>query len=402
MRKDIELKITPKILPIQILFSTFINLSTYSLIEFLKKEAEENPFLNFDFKENMFEEISEEVSIHESLIEQLNLLNIPEDIIEIGKFIIMNLEDNGYFKMSIEEVAEILNVKYKDVEKTLKIIQSLEPAGVAARNLQECFLIQARRYHKDGILIKIIENYWDLLTKRKFKEISEKMGVKEEIIEKTIIEKLKKLNPYPLNKKGKFIRRIIPEGRIEKNENKLKVYVEDKITPFIKIELDYERYIKSPFISEKERRFIENKIKKIKLIIKMIEKRRKFLEDVFQEIIEYQKDFFENGELLPLREKDIANKKNVSVSTINRAVNGKYLISPKGLLKIKDLFIPEFKHSISREYVMKKIKEIIEKEEKPLSDKKISEKLGYFGIKISPRTVNKYRNKMKILNSYLR
>lgn len=390
-----------KILPRQILFSKFINFSTYSLIEYIKREAEENPFFTFSYDEKIFEEIPYEESIQEKLIEQLHLLDIPEKFVEIGEYIIYNLEKNGYFKMDINEVAEILNVSLEEVESTLKIIQTLEPAGVGARNLQECLLIQAKRYFKDPILIEIVEKYWELLLKRKFKMIAEKMRVEEKFIEE-YIEKLKKLSSSPVNENTKFIKRLIPEGRIEKTNEGYKVRIEDKISSFIKIESDYEKYLENSFISKKEKNFIKDKIRKIKLIIDMLEKRRIFLEDIFTEIVNYQKEYFEKGILFPLREKDIADKKNVSVSTVSRAINGKYLISPKGIIKIKNLFVSEFKNSISKSFIQDKIREIIKEEKAPLSDREIANKLGYFGIKISPRTVNKYRNQMGILNSYLR
>lgn len=403
MKENVKLEVNlkPKILPKQILFFNFISFSTYSLIEYIKKEAEENPFFTFNYNENLFEEIPYETSVQEKLIEQLHLLNISKKFVEIGEYIINNLEDNGYFKMNINEIANILSVNFEDVEKALKFVQSLEPAGVGARDLKECFLIQLRRYFNDNFLIEMIEKHWDLITKRKFKIIAEKMKVEEKFIE-SCIEKLKKLNPNPLRENNKFKKKIIPEGKIEKTKNGFKVYIEEKISAFIKIESDYDKYIQNPLISKKEKDFIKNKIRKINLIMEMLEKRKIFLEDIFNEIVNYQKEYFENGILLPLKEKDIAIRKNVSISTISRAVNGKYLISPIGIINVKSLFASEFKNSISKMFIQDKIREIIKNEKRSLSDREIVEKLGYFGIKISRRTVNKYRNQTGILNSYLR
>lgn len=394
-----ELKI--KLLPLQTLFNNFINFSTHSLIEYIKKECEENPFLIFDFDEKIFEEIPQNLSIKEELIQQLHLLNIPKELIDIGEFIIFNLEDNGYFKMDLMEVSEILNVKYERVEDALRIIQNLEPPGIGARNLKECLLIQAKKIYNDKILEEIIEKNWDFLKKRKFKDICKNLKIDEKTLNEKM-EKLKKLNPNPLNLNNQSVRRIIPEGEIKKEGEKLKVYINDRILPYLHLDSLYEKYLNSALISERERKFLERKIKRAKIIIEMIEKRRKFLERVFDAIVNYQKEFFENGNLLPLKEKDLAEKMNVSISTISRAINGKYLIYNNRLLRIKELFVPEFKYSISRNFVLKKIKEIIEKEEKPLSDSEIANKLGWYGIKISRRTVNKYRNQLKILNSYLR
>jgi len=397
---NIEIKNIQRLNLEQFTFKDFISFPYYSLIEFLKREAEDNPFLDFEFDESKIPEITQEVSQLEEIKEQLYFIEMGEKTKEICEFIIENLENNGYFKMEINEVSEILNVDYKDVEEALKIIQSLEPAGIGARNLKECFLIQAKR-NKDEMLFKFIEECWELLLKRKFNEIGKKMKLDEKEI-KNIIEKLKKLNPNPLNLDKKIERKIIPEGRVIKEGDNLKVYVDDKISYFLKLNSLYEKYYSSPLLSEKEKRFLTKKIKRAKIVIKFVEERRKFLQKVFQEIIDYQKEFFYNGNLYPLREKDIAEKMNVSISTISRVINGKYLITPKGLLKIKDLFVREFKYSMSRNFIIEKIKKIIKNENTPLSDREIAYKLGYFGIKISPRTVNKYRNKMGIPNSYLR
>jgi RNA polymerase sigma-54 factor len=397
---NIEIKNIQKLKLEQIFFKDFISFPYYSLIEFLKSEAEDNPFLDFEFDESKIPEITQEISQLEEIKEQLYFIEMGGKTKEICEFIIENLEDNGYFKMEINEVSKILNVDYKDVEEALKIIQTLEPAGIGARDLKECFLIQAKR-NKDEMLVKFIEECWELLLKRKFNEIGKKMKLDEKEI-KNIIEKLKKLNPNPLNLDKKIERKIIPEGRVIREGDNLKVYVDDKISYFLKLNSLYEKYYSSPLLSEKEKRFLTKKIERAKIVIKLVEERRKFLQKVFQEIIDYQKEFFYNGNLYPLKEKDIAEKMNVSISTISRVINGKYLITPKGLLKIKDLFVREFKYSMSRNFIIEKIKEIIKNESTPLSDREIAYKLGYFGIKISPRTVNKYRNKMGIPNSYLR
>ncbi|MCM8811415.1 MAG: hypothetical protein NC917_07225, partial [Candidatus Omnitrophica bacterium] len=228
-------KLELKLLPSQILFSEILNFPTYSLIEFLKKESEENPFLHFDYDEDKINQIDEETTLKEKLIEELHLLNIPKNLLEISEFIIMNLEDNGYFKMELKEISKILNVSEKDIEKSLKIVQSLEPTGIGARNLQECLLLQVKKFFKDDKnLITIVQNYWDLLVKKKYKKIAQKLRISEESV-KDIIEKIRKLSPFPaVNFKKPNIRIIIPEGRILEEGGMLKVVVENKISPFIK------------------------------------------------------------------------------------------------------------------------------------------------------------------------
>lgn len=385
------------------LFLKFIKFSSFDLIRYIKEESQKNPFLSFNWEEGEIEKISYPISIHEKILQQLNLLDISEKKRKICEFIISNLEGNGYFKMKTETVSKILQVDNEEVEEALKIVQSFEPAGIGARNLQECFLIQIERYYKDDfILKKMVREGWGLLINRNIEKLAKNLKINVEDI-KSKIKKLKKLVPNPLITESKPIKFIIPEGEIIKDGDCLKVCLKDYITKFLKIEFDYEKSLKSSLITIKEKKFLEEKIKRVKLIVELLEKRKKFLEKIFTEIVNFQKEYFKTGILLPLKEKDIAQKNNISISTVSRAVNNKYLISPKGIIKVRNLFTYEFKKtSISKDFIQKKIIEIIKSEKKPLSDKKIAEKLGYFGIKISARTVNKYRTNLGILNSYLR
>lgn len=147
------------------------------------------------------------------MIEELHLLNIPENLVKIAEFIIMNLEDNGYFRMELREVSEILEVQYKEVEKSLEIVQSLEPPGIGARNLQECLLIQTKKLYKDKNLQNIIQKYWDLLIKKKYSEIAQKMKINEKSVH-LVIEKIKKLNPYPLiNSQKKSLKKLFQKAK---------------------------------------------------------------------------------------------------------------------------------------------------------------------------------------------
>ncbi|MCS7180246.1 MAG: hypothetical protein NZ891_02715, partial [bacterium] len=163
-KNEVVLKL--KLLPQTRLFLDFIKFSNHNIIEFIKREAEENPFLNFELDENKVEKIPYESSVYENILNQLYFSNIEEELMKICEFIIFNLEENGYFKIEIEEVSKILKVEKKKVEEALKIIQSFDPPGIGARNLQECFLIQIERYYKEDTLLKeIVEKEWDLLSK---------------------------------------------------------------------------------------------------------------------------------------------------------------------------------------------------------------------------------------------
>ncbi len=397
-----KFKIKPKLSLKQRFFLSSLTLPSQSLFTFVKEYAEKNPFLEFSLPEKDFfsEIIGEKRTLTDDLIQQLHININSEELIKIGEFIIQNLNEKGYLEISTGEIATILEVDEGRVKQALEKVQSLDPAGIGARNLKECFLLQIKRnYSKDEILKKIIQDCWNLLIKRKISDIAEKLKIPREEVEKKI-EKLKKLNPYPAGKE-KIVRKIIPDGEVLRTENGYRVKLEEKIIPYLKINDMYERMINNTVISLKEKKYIENQIKKARFLIEILEKRKKLLTDIFQEIVNLQKDFFNDGYLIPLTEKDISEKLNVSISTVSRAVKGKYLKTPKGLIKVRDLFSRPFSEKISKDYIIGRIKEIIEKE-KNISDREISERLKEEGIKISPRTVNKYRNQAGILNSYLR
>jgi len=386
------------------IFLTLITLPVNELVEYVKNEAEENPFLEIDYDVEKTEFINYEIKIEETprehILRQFHLSTSDERIIEIGDFIIENLEDDGYLKMSIEEIQSYTGGKKEEIEKAIEILHSLEPPGIGARDLRECLLLQVERiYGRKDLLYKIVEKCWELLTHRKYREIGKKLRVSSSVIREKM-EEIKKLNPHPLSSNLPRYS-VIPEGKVVKGKDKLEVQIEEKIFPFLKINSLYQKYIKNPALTEKEKKFLEMKLKKARMLLEMVEKRQKTLKNIFQEIVNHQKDYFEGGNLVPLKEKEIAEKVGVSISTVSRAINRKYLLTPRGIVKIKDLFSGGI-GNMSRKFIVEKIKEILKNEKKPLSDREIAEKLKEYGIDISTRTVNKYRNKEGILNSYLR
>lgn len=408
MRVNLETDLQHKLLltPKQQLFLTFISLPFFELSGFIKGQVEANPFLEFEqVKEPGFEgfDIPDDDAHFDRLIRHLRLSTDSEEMIKIGEYIIENLDDDGYLRKPASEIASALKTGKGKVEDALRIVQSLEPAGLGARDLRECLLLQIERYSgKDAAVYLIVRDYWQELIKKEHEKISRGLHLSIAGIRKET-EKLKKLVSAPL--KGIFkksARRILPEGKVVKEEGRFRVYVEEKIYPFLRINSIYEKEIKNPLISAREKEFLEKQLKQARTLLSILSERQKFLTDVFQEIVEYQKDYLEGGTLLPLKEKDIAEKKGVSISTVSRAVNRKYLETPAGLLKVRDFFSGAVGDSISKHFVLDKIREITGREKQPLSDREIVEKLADSGVKISVRTVNKYRHQEGILNSYLR
>jgi len=408
MRVNLETELQHRLLltPKQQLFLTFIGMPYSELSEFIKKQVEINPFLEFEQgrAEGFPEQDVTDDEVHlDRLTEQLRLSTDSEETIKIGEYIIDNLDDDGYFRKPLSEVAAELKTSVKKVEEALKIVQSLEPAGLGARDLRECLLLQIERYlGKKQAIYLIVRDCWQELVKREHQKIGRRLHLGTADIGKET-EKLKKFQSAPL--KGIFkrsARRIIPEGKVIREEGRFRVHVDERIYPFLKINSVYEREFRNPSMSAREKAFLERQLKQARIVLKILGERQQFLTDVFQEIVEYQKDYLEGGILLPLREKDIADRKEVSISTVSRAVNRKYLDTPSGLLKIRDLFSGTVGDSISKHFVVDRIREIVGREKKSLSDREIVRKLADGGVTISVRTVNKYRHQEGILNSYLR
>jgi len=206
-----KFKIKPKLSLKQRFFLSSLTLPSSSLFAFIREYAEKNPFLEFSLPEEDFfsEVIGEKKSLTDDLIQQLHINVDSEELIRIGEFIIHNLDEKGYLKISTGEIALILEVDEEKVGQALEKVQLLDPAGIAARDLRECFLLQIKRnYLEDDILKKIVEDCWNFLVRRKIKKIAEKLEISENEVEKKI-EKLKKLNPYPAGVE-KIVRRIIP------------------------------------------------------------------------------------------------------------------------------------------------------------------------------------------------
>ncbi|HNS32444.1 MAG TPA: hypothetical protein PKN36_05665 [bacterium] len=389
------------------LFLALLNLPYIDLNGLIKEQVEQNPCLDYEagWKNLPLKSDIPDTNFYmDYLVQQLHLSTDSDRLIEAGEYVIENLETDGYLRKSASEIASEGGYTEKDIEKAAGLLHALEPAGIGTGNLRECFLAQIERYFpEDKLLHSIVYSHWESLIKKNYRKISDETGVPVSDISKSVSH-IKKLAVAPLAgffKKNRVF--IIPEGKIEKEGESLKVSVEEKILPFLRINDLHERYSGNPLISSRERKYIEKKIKQARVLIEVLHERHKFLTEVFQEVADCQKAFLLGGNLVPLREREIAAKKNVSVSTVSRAVNRKYIDTPKGLMKIKDFFSAEVGgHSLSKHFIIDKMKEIIAGEKEALSDMQIVKRLSEHNVKISVRTVNKYRHHEGIFNSYLR
>ncbi|TYQ12940.1 UNVERIFIED_CONTAM: RNA polymerase RpoN-/SigL-like sigma 54 subunit [Acetivibrio alkalicellulosi] len=373
---------------------------------YLEKNHEIFDFLN----DTTVDKSTLNMSLKEHLLIQLHTLTLSPNDIEIGEFLIDNVDENGYLTISLFESVSFLNSPLKKVEKVLKLLQTFEPSGVCARDLKECLSIQVTQMDiKDEKVIDIINNDLDDLAQNKISAIAKKNRLtKDRVVE--ILNFIKSLEPKPGRAFCDYhqIKYIIPDVVVSRVHDDFEVYINDEAIPSINISGYYKNVLKEDKNNEEidveARKFIQSKIDKVNWLIRCIEQRRNTLLKISQCIVLKQKDFFRNGKksLKPLTMKELAEEISVHESTVSRSVSGKYIQCNWGVFEMKYLFISKISGTVTTgEYIKTKVKEIINSEDKkvPLSDNDITKMLIRDGIQISRRTVSKYRIEMNIPSS---
>lgn len=367
-------------------------------------------------------------SLREALVDQLKMLDLNDDEMTLGENIIGSLDKDGYFKASMEKIVnelilfEHIEVTIEQAEKVLKKIQTLEPVGIGARNLQECLLIQIRNSSYDPyysfLAEKILSEHFEDFANRRFDNIQKNLNFTKETLRSTI-DLIQKLNPKPGegNIDSEEMNQITPDFLIEKVEDNYIVTLNDKSVPSVTVSKTYLEMLdtnkRKRKISEREKethKFLREKFESAKWFIASLQQRRHTLMKIMQTILEKQYEFFENGPkfLKPMIYKDIADEIGMDISTISRVVNGKYVQSPQGIHELKYFFSEGLStdsgDEISNKHIKELIKEICDNEPKdnPHSDDKIASILQEKGIHIARRTVAKYREQLKISVARLR
>ncbi|TXJ40565.1 RNA polymerase factor sigma-54 [Brachyspira aalborgi] len=396
------------------LWLNIISIPAIELKEKIEKAIEENPFLEYDIKSNHnnldINSIIENTasnskeSLFEHLKSQISIVFNNKKDIELAELISTFINENGYLTISSEEIADILNISAKKADEIIKILKTLEPIGIAAKNISECLSTQLKNKENidkniKNIAVNIVENYLNELSKKDYKYISSKMNISE----KNILEALKliqTLEPYPAREfDTTTIKYIVPELFIFKENDKWQVKTNETFILPLKINKKYSKILK-------ENNFNNNILKEKKLeaqnLISTVNERKKSLKRVGEGLLKLQIDFFENGKefMKPLRLKDLALETNLSESTISRISNGKYLNTVWGTFSIKYFFSKNIKAingELGSRAVKEIIKRIIENSDAKLSDEKIRLILKSEGIEIARRTVAKYRQSMNII-----
>jgi RNA polymerase sigma-54 factor len=477
LKQNLQLKLSQKLSPQQIQLMKLIQLPTQAFEQRLKEEMVENPALetgkeddydmddfgsdtydeyddydgdrieaddinideylsddeipNYKLQANNYSDDDEErtmpfaapVSFHQNLIDQLNTFILSENEREIAEFLVGSIDDMGYIRRSVPDIVDDMAFTQgiytdeKTVENILHIIHQLEPAGVGARDLQECLLLQLK--HKTPtpsieLAIDILENQFDAFTKKHYDKLLQKYDIKQDELRKAVDE-IEKLNPKPggsYDNSLKAVEHVVPDFTIKIVDGELELTLNGRNAPELHISKDYQEMLQSYKDSRDKSsqqkdavQFIKQKLDSAKWFIDAIKQRQETLYVTMNAIMHYQEEYFLDGDeakLKPMILKDIADLVGLDISTVSRVANSKYVETPYGTKLIKDFFSEAMKNDqgedVSTIEIKKILQNVIEEEDKrkPLPDDKLAEILKDKGYPIARRTIAKYREQLDI------
>jgi RNA polymerase sigma-54 factor len=477
LKQYLAQKLEQRLSPQQIQLMKLLQVPTIELDQRIKQEIEENPALEegndqedadfdgedqeddyddnddleFDISEYIDEEgsdyktrvnntskddeervipLSGEQSFQERLTEQLHMLDLDDKQFIIADTIIGNLDESGYLKRDVEAIVDDLafsaNVQTSEgeVEEILKLIQDLDPAGVGARDLQECLLIQIQR-KQDGDITKftakvILEQFFEEFTKKHYDKIAKKLEIEDQDL-KEAIDEILRLNPKPggsMKESAKNHQQIIPDFMITEFEGQLELSLNSRNAPELKVSREYESmlrmYAEGAKTSKSDKEalmFVKQKLDGAKWFIDAIKQRQQTLLFTMNAIMNYQSDYFLTGDetnLKPMILKDIAEIVGLDISTISRVANSKYVQTNFGIFPLKYFFSESLSTDSGEEVSTREVKKILsdaieaEEKRKPLTDEKLMDLLKEKGYNIARRTVAKYREQLNIPVARLR
>lgn len=482
LKQQLNLKLSQKLSPQQIQLMKLIQLPTQAFEQRLKQEMEENPALEGgkeekeDYEEDFEQEdyqdedpgnesIEAEIDVDEYLSDdeipnyrlqannysaddedrqvpyasgtsftqylktQLSTLRLNESEEEIAEFLVGSVDESGYIRRSVQDIVDDLaftqNI-YTDeekVERVLKYVHELDPAGVGARNLQECLLIQLNRKEQTravSLAKDIIEKSFDQFSKKHYQKLLSRHDISEDEL-RDAIEVIEHLNPKPGGAYAgntRAVEHVIPDFTIKIVDGELELSLNGRNAPEMHVSKDYSEMLKGYKQSKEKSKaqkdavmFIKQKLDAAKWFIEAIKQRQTTLFVTMSAIMNYQQEYFLTGDernLKPMILKDIADEIDMDVSTVSRVANSKYVDTPYGTRLIKDFFSESMKNDQGEDVSTKEIKKILEmtieeeNKRKPLTDEKLAKMLKDKGYPIARRTVAKYREQLDIPVARLR
>jgi RNA polymerase sigma-54 factor len=369
------------------------------------KEADEK-------RQFLFDSIPVQETLQQNLIAQLNQTVLSANDRKAAELIVGNIDEDGFLQSTPEEMALNSGNPQDDFERGLELIQTFYPAGVGARDLRECLLIQLRRQGKEHSLEhRIVSEHMDDLGRHRFQEIARRMSINVEDVQKTA-DNIARLNPRP----GQVFAAapqnyVLPDVIVEQVDGEYQISFNNEQIPHLRISNLYKDIIASGDSQSSDvKDYIRDKIRSGKFLIRSIHQRQQTIMNIAQQIVSRQRDFLEHGpsHLKPMTMAEIAEAVGVHETTVSRAVSGKYMATPQGVFDMKYFFTGGYQtatgESLSNTSVKQSILDLVKHESgsAPLSDHEIVEILSERGIPIARRTVAKYRTELNILPSHMR
>ena len=474
LKQQLQQKLQQKLSPQQIQLIRLLELPTIELEERVKHELEDNPALeegkepmdddHADVEDNENEESADEMdtdlslgdysteddipeyklremteraerkedvpfsasqSLNEFLSQQLGLRDLPERQVKIAEYIIGNIEDDGYLRRDLSAIADDLifqtgqDADVKEIESLLKVIQDFEPAGVGARDLRECLLIQLDKKTKTPVTdmaIRVLKEFFDEFTRKHYDKIMRGLDIDEATLKK-VIHKITMLNPRPGSTWGGSMEvamsQIVPDFVVEANNGELTLSMNNRGVPDMRINREYaemfQDYTANKANQTAERRdavqFVKQKLDSAQWFIDAIKQRNETLQRTMEAIICLQREFFLTGDeatLHPMILKDVAERAGYDISTISRVSNSKYVQTNFGIYPLKYFFSESMQTDTGEEISTREVKKIMkdhidtEDKRKPLTDEELATILKEKGYVIARRTVAKYREQLGI------
>jgi RNA polymerase sigma-54 factor len=355
--------------------------------------------------ENLVRSVS---SLTDHLDEQLRFATEDAMVRRVGTEIIGNLDEDGYLRAEVEEVAQRCGVPTAEVEKVLAMVQTFDPLGVAARTIQECLLIQLRADpNPDPVSVEIVEEHFDDLSRRRYADIARTLKLPLDRIMESV-EEIMGLEPKPGRRfGGSDSRYIVPDVFVYKLGSDYTVVLNEDGIPRLRVNSLYRSLLKG---SDDAKQYVEQKLRSAVWLIKSVDQRQRTLRKVTQSIVKFQREFLDKGlaYLRPLSLRDVGEDISMHESTISRVTTNKYVETPQGLFELKYFFHSGIASGdgemVSSVSVKKMIQDLLANEDpaKPLSDQEVALILKGRGLTIARRTVAKYREEVGILPSHQR
>jgi RNA polymerase sigma-54 factor len=365
-----------------------------------QEEREELPF------ENIVRSFS---SLTDHLDEQLRFTTEDPLVRRIGNEIIGNLDEDGYLRAEVAEIAQRCETTVEEVEKVLALVQAFDPPGVAARSIQECLLIQLKADpNPDPVSVEIVEEHFDELSRRRYPDIARALKLSLDRIMESV-EEIMGLEPKPGRRfGGSDSRYIVPDVVVHKMGGEYVVVLNEDGVPRLRVNSLYRSLLRTA--GSEAREYVEQKLRSAVWLIKSVDQRQRTLRKVTQSIVKFQREFLDKGLpfLRPLALRDVGDDINMHESTISRVTTNKYVQTPQGLFELKYFFhsgiVSVNGSMVSSVSVKQMIKDMVEAEDvaAALSDQEIAQALHGQGLTIARRTVAKYREELAILPSHQR